>query len=330
VYKKREETDNLKITIIHDYFFREMSEELFAEVQNAAPGAEITTVQQSGISVDDLIDSDVVFGRIPPHLLIELPNLKWLHLASAGANGMTDINLYANKSTILTKSSGTFGISISEHIIGMMIALSRNFSYYYKRQSERYWCGSFPNFYDIYGSTVLIVGLGNIGTEVSKHLSGFNCRIIGFRRNVSIPHETINDIRPMSKLRETLPEADYIIVCTPGTKETENLFDQEEFKLMKKRAIIINVGRGMVINSGALVEALNSNRIAGAGLDVTDPEPLPEGHPLWSAKNVFITPHVSAASDVTTERRVMVFIDLLKRYVAGQTLYNLVDFDEGY
>jgi len=212
----------------------------------------------------------------------------------------------------------------------MMIALSRGFIYYHKKQLTNEWCGTFPEFHNIYGSTVLIIGLGDIGTEVSKHLTGFGCKIIGLRRNLSKPHETIEDIRPISKLHESLPEADYIIICAPGTDETDKMFGRDEFDIMKSRAIIINVGRGRIIDSDALTDALNEGKIAGAGLDVTDPEPLPENHPLWQAKNILITPHVSAASQLTTQRRVNIFIDLLSRYVTGNEMYNKVDFDAGY
>jgi phosphoglycerate dehydrogenase-like enzyme len=121
-----------------------------------------------------------------------------------------------------------------------------------------------------------------------------------------------------------------VIICTPGTAETENLFGKAEFDIMKSNTIIINVGRGMIIDSDALTTALNERKIYGAGLDVTEPEPLPDGHPLWSARNILITPHVSAATNVTTNRRTKVFIKLLKRYIAGQELYNHVDFEAGY
>jgi phosphoglycerate dehydrogenase-like enzyme len=172
--------------------------------------------------------------------------------------------------------------------------------------------------------------MGDIGTEVSRHLSGFGCRLIGMRKNANKPHKIIKDVRPISQLHETLPEADYVIICTPGTTETDKLFGHKEFELMKNTAIIINVGRGMIIDSEALAEALNERKIYGAGLDVTEPEPLPTGHPLWSARNILITPHVSAATNVTTKRRAHVFIKLLKRYVAGQEMYNLIDFEAGY
>jgi len=320
----------LKLTIINDHYFHKLPDELLQEINDIAQDYDVTEVEQRDVKTDNLIDSEVVFGRIPPHLLIELPNLKWQHLASAGANGLTDRAIYANKSIILTKSSGTFGIPIAEHIIGMMIALSRDFGHYYKKQFEGIWDETFPNLLDISGSTVLIVGLGDIGTEVSRHLSVFGCRIIGLRRNAAKQHDEIKDVRSVKQLREVLPEADYVIICTPGTAETEKLFGKEEFELMKNTAIIINIGRGMIIDSDALADALNRRKIFGAGLDVTEPEPLPSGHPLWSARNILITPHVSAATSVTTQRRVMVFIEQLKKYVAGQQLSNIVDFDAGY
>jgi phosphoglycerate dehydrogenase-like enzyme len=323
-------TKHLKLTIINDHYFRKLPEELLQEIRNTATGYTVTEAPQKGITIDDLIDSDVVFGRIPPHLLIELPNLKWQHLASAGANGLIDRELYANKSMMLTKSSGTFGIPIAEHIVGMMIALGRDFGRYYKKQFEGEWDSEWPILLDISDSTVLIIGLGDIGTEVSRHLSGFGCRLIGMRKNADKPHDIIKDVRPTSQLHETLPEADYVIICTPGTTETDKLFGRKEFEIMKSTAIIINVGRGMIIDSEALAEALNKRKIYGAGLDVTEPEPLPTGHPLWSARNIFITPHVSAATNVTTKRRVRVFINLLKHYVSGQEMYNLIDFDAGY
>jgi len=320
----------LKLTIIYDYFFRKLPDGLLQEIKDIAVGYDVTEVEQSVITVRDLVDSDIVFGRIPPELLIELPKLKWLHLASAGANGMTDKALYANKSTVVTKSSGTFGVPIAEHIVGMMIALARDFGRYYKAQFDGVWDGDFPNLLDISDSTVLIIGLGDIGTQVSRVLSGFGCKLIGMRRDASKPHEVISEVYGTANLHEVLPRADYVLICTPGTPETDKLFGREEFEIMQRSAILINIGRGMVIDSEALAVALSEGKIQGAGLDVTDPEPLPKGHPLWSAPNLLITPHVSAATSVTTQRRARVFINLLKRYVTGQELYNLVDFDAGY
>jgi len=321
----------LKLAILYDEYFEKPSESELKALEDEAPGVAVSCCAQWDlVDAADIADAEVLFGRAPPGMLKGLKHLKWHHLASAGANKYTDHALYADPSIILTKSSGTFGVPIAEHVLGMMIALSRNFTHHYKNQLEGAWRQSWLGTYDIFASNVLVLGLGDIGTEVCRRLSGFGCNITGFRHNPSAPHELVSDVRPISRLRESLPEADYIIICLPGTVEARNLIGREEFALMKRRAIVINIGRGFIIDTDALVDALNTNTIGGAGLDVTDPEPLPAGHPLWSAKNTIITPHESASSNLTSKRRLAIFTDLLKRYMNGQPMYNTVDFNAGY
>ena len=320
----------MKVTILPDGFIVKYTEEVIADLKRAVPEAEINCIPANAAGLADLADSDVVYGWLPQELLKELKNLKWLHLPSAGANNYTDISLYANESVVLTNSSGTFGIPIAEHVIGMMIALGRNFSLYQNAQKECMWNRDRTQAIDIFNSNVLVLGLGDIGTQVCKRLAGFSCNIIGFRRDASVPHELVNEVRPMSRLRESLPEADFVIICLPGTDETRKVLGREEFSVIKNEAIVINIGRGTIIDTDALVDALNSGKVGGAGLDVTDPEPLPPDHPLWSAANVMITPHISSLSQLNDGRRLGIFTDLLKRYVAGQQLYNIVDFSSGY
>jgi len=321
----------MKITLIYTAYFEKLADEQLDMIEATAPDASISEVNGSEMQVEDIVDSDIIFGRIPPRMLPQLKKLKWNHMPTAGADGMTDKSLYASESIVVTKASGTYGIPIAEHIVGMILALSHTFGYYFEKQGKGLWCDKIPtNLVDIYGSTVLVLGLGDIGTEVCRCLSGFGCNIIGFRQNASKPHDLVSDVRSISQLKETLPSADYIIICTPGTEKTTKLFGSEEFNLMKKRAIIINIGRGKIIDTNALNEALVTRKIGGAGLDVTDPEPLPKDHPLWKAPNVLITPHVSGITQTATDRRVTVFLDLLKRYVDGRELYNVVDLDEGY
>jgi len=320
----------MKITLIYSQGFVKLSDELVERINTVAPEAIISEVYERDVRVEDLVDSEIIFGRMPSHMLKSLPNLKWLHLYTAGADDMTDPSLYANKSVILTKASGTYGVPIAEHVIGMMTAISRNFGYYYGEQRKGSWSNQSPKLFDIFGSTVLVLGLGDIGTEVCRRLSGFDCNIIGIRRNPSKPHELVQDIRPLSRLHESLAEADFVIICTPGTENTHKLFGQEEFKLMKKNAVIVNIGRGSAIDTNALTDALYTQEIYGAGLDVTDPEPLPADHPLWSAPNTLITPHISGLTPMMIERRLMIFVDLLKLYLSGEEMHNKVDFTEGY
>ena len=320
----------MKLTILTDDFIVKYTDESIESLRAATPGVDISCLHRDSVSLDVLIGSEVIFGWPPHEMLKQLINLKWLHLPSAGANNFTDVSLYANPSIILTKSSGTFGVPIAEHIIGMMIALNRKFMHYYNAQQKGVWLREREEPLDLFGSNVLVLGLGNIGTELCKRLSGFGCNITGFRRDASAPHGLVSDVRPVSQLRDYLPDADYVVVCLPGTAETDKLLGREEFDLMKSRAIVINIGRGSIIDTDALVYALNEHKIGGAGIDVTDPEPLPPGHPLWSAENVMITPHASASSALNGERRLAIFADLLKRYMSGQDMYNLVNFSAGY
>jgi len=320
----------MKITLIYNQGFVKLPDELVERIRDTAPGVTISEIYESDVCVEDLFESEIVFGRIHPRMLKNLPNLKWLHLYTAGADGMTDLSLYANESVLLTKASGTYGVPIAEHVIGMMTAISHNFGYYYNEQSKGLWSNQSPKLLDIFGSTVLVLGLGDIGTEVCRRLSRFDCNIIGIRRNPSKPHEFVQDIRPLSRLHDSLPEADFVVICTPGTEQTNKLFGQNEFKLMKSNAIIVNIGRGSAIDTDALAVALHTQEIYGAGLDVTDPEPLPADHPLWNAPNTLITPHISGLTPMMIERRLMIFIDLLKRYLNEDEMYNKVDFTEGY
>ena len=321
----------MKLTILHDEYFRKPSESDMKAIEDEAPGVTISCCARwDAVDIADIVETEVLFGPALPGMLKELKHLKWHHLASAGAGPFTDITIYANPSIILTKSSGTFGIPIAEHVLGMMIALGRNFTHHYRNQQEGVWRQNWPKTCEIFGSNVLVLGLGDIGTEVCRRLSGFGCNITGFRHDPSTPHELVSDVRHISRLRECLPDADYIIIALPGTAEARNLVGRDEFALMKKRAIVINVGRGFIIDTDALVDALRNSTIAGAGLDVTEPEPLPDGHPLWSAGNVIITPHESASSKQTAKRRLAIFKDLLHRYMNGQPMYNKVNFDSGY
>lgn len=320
----------MKLSIVYSNWFRELPEGKLQAVKDSVKGLDISIFQQKTVTKEDLIESEVIYGAPPPEMLKELKNLKWLHLPSTGAREYADAALYASPTPILTNSSGAFGISMSEHVVGMMISLTRNFGKAFQNMKLGKWDRNKPEFPEIFGSKVVLLGLGKVGTEICKRLSCFNCKIIGFRRNLSRPHEWADEIHPISELHTFLPDADYIISCLPATAETEKLIGKQELALMKKRAILINVSRGSVVDTGALTEALRDHMIAGAGLDVTDPEPLPAEHPLWQMENVLITPHLSGSSEHKEERRLSILLDLLERYMSGQELYNLVNFSSNY
>jgi phosphoglycerate dehydrogenase-like enzyme len=177
---------------------------------------------------------------------------------------------------------------------------------------------------------VLIVGAGAIGNELAKQLQGFSCKVVGIKRDPSVKPPFYNEVYADGELDAHLPEADYVALCLPRTPDTISMFDYRRFSLMKPSAIISNIGRGDAIVSDDLDRALREKLIFGAGLDVTEPEPLPEGHPLWSAPNIIITSHTSGFSVNANKRRFGVFYDLWKRYNAGLPLHSIVDFTKGY
>jgi len=277
-----------------------------------------------------LRDAEVIFGNLPPSRLPVAQGLRWLHLGSAGANGYCSPALYARPDVVVTKSSGAFGVPIAEHILGMFIALSRRFSDYGDRQRAHEWAQDIDGGRELTGSTVLILGAGDIGTELARLLEPFGCRRIGFKRDLTRKPSHFDELIDRRGLLTALSRADYIACCLPGTPGTDKLMGAGEFAAVKPGAVFVNVGRGAVVDTEALMAALTQGRLYGAALDVTDPEPLPPGHPLWDMGNVIITPHISPDTSSLQDRRLALFLELLGYYVSGKALWNRVDFFNGY
>jgi phosphoglycerate dehydrogenase-like enzyme len=183
---------------------------------------------------------------------------------------------------------------------------------------------------EVGGRTMLVVGLGGIGTEVARRAHALGMRVIATRNSSREGPDFVARVGLPGDLAAFAAEADVVVNATPLTPETEDLFDEEFFAAMKPGGYFVSVGRGASTDTDALVDALRSGHLAGAGLDVTDPEPLPAGHPLWSMPNVIITPHVASNSDVQDEREWILAVENLRRYVAGEPLLNVVDLRRGY
>jgi phosphoglycerate dehydrogenase-like enzyme len=177
---------------------------------------------------------------------------------------------------------------------------------------------------------MLIVGIGGIGSEIAQRAHAFGMRIIATRRSDTPAPDYVERVGKPNELAAMLPEADVVAICVPLTSETENLFDDAMIRRMKPGAYVINIARGRIINTDALIAALKEGRLAGAALDVTDPEPLPAGHALWSAPNVLITPHIAADGELTDQRWWALYKENLRRFGAGEPLLNCVDVQAGY
>lgn len=295
------------------------------------PGNPPQEIPFSTGTVDDMLArADVIFGFLPPqNILKRAPNLKWLQTMSAGVDRLVDSEIWHGKVKI-TGVSGIHAVPIGEYVLGAMLMFAKKSVQSFRAQQKREWKRYPPS--GLRGKTVGIVGLGSIGREIARLCHAFGMRVIATRRSIKQESKAryVDLLLPAGKLKQLLSESDHVIIATPLTHETERLIGGEEFKAMKSTAYIINIARGGIIDENAIVEALKEKRIAGAGLDVTSPEPLPPDSPLWDMENVILTPHISGAMDDYIGTATDLFCDNLRRYLAGKRLRNVIDKKKGY
>lgn len=278
----------------------------------------------------DVLDADVITGHPNPRWLKNAKDLRWLHLQSAGVNGYEKREIYAREDIIVTRAAGVHAPAMAEHALGMALSLTRKLPELYTRQQQGKWQPIHAR-KELHDASVLMLGTGYLANAITPLLKAFSCRITGIRRDTEKPLPPCFDrMLPPEKLHEALGEADYIFSTLPFTEKTRHMLDKAAFAAVKPGAILVNIGRGGTIDHEALLEALEDGRLAGAGLDVTEPEPLPEGHPLWKAPNVIITPHCSAWSEATDKRRYETFLRNLDLFLKGEPLPGRIDFDAGY
>ncbi|MDZ4299492.1 MAG: D-2-hydroxyacid dehydrogenase [Candidatus Sungbacteria bacterium] len=274
-------------------------------------------------------DAEIIAGfpsTIPP--LSEAKNLKWVHSFSAGMDRVLTSEL-VKSSVICSNSSGIHQTPIAEHVIAFLLIFTRGFLKTLSNQQKRLWRKD-DTVTELCGKTVLIVGLGNIGGEVARLVHAFGAKVIAVSRSQKEQIEEIYEMKKPSALDAVLPRADFIVNCLPYTNETYHLFDLTRFQRMKRSAVFINIARGGIVHEKDLIVALKKKIIAGAGLDVTEIEPLPKASPLWCMPNVIITPHHSGLSEQYMNRAIDRFCLNLKAYLAGERLPNLVDKKRGY
>lgn len=275
-------------------------------------------------------NTSIVFGNIETSELCKINDLKWLQTNSAGTEPYMKDGILP-KGCILTNATGGYGLAISEHMLSMHLALIKKIHLYRDLQRGSDWQDLGP-VTTVKNSTVLVIGLGDIGTDYAKLVKGMGAYVIGVRRADSSPCEFADEVHLAGELDSLLSRADIVAIALPGTAATSKMLDKKRIALMKKGAVILNVGRGTVIDTEALCDALESGKLGGAGLDVTDPEPLPGNHRLWKIPSAIITPHISGGFhlDETRQRIIGIFADNLRLFLEGEALNNIVDFETGY
>lgn len=270
-----------------------------------------------------LADAWIAFPQSVTKAHLDLmPNLKWIHLLMAGFNTV-DLADLDRRGIVLTNSKNVFSIQIAEDVFSKILTINRDVRIFHDQQKAHVWKG-IPDEYELYGSTVGIVGAGSIGHEVAKRMKAFETRLLGWKRTLT--HEPLYDriLTGRDGLYELLEQSDYVIVAVPLNPHTRHLIDAKAFSRMKKSAVLVNVARGEIVDQEALIDALRSNSIRAAALDVVTPEPLPKDHPLWDLPNLFLTPHNASSSVRMLSRMVELTIENIARFEQGKPLLHVV------
>lgn len=298
-------------------------------VQDAAALGNQVVVTLAEGAEKHLMDTDIVaaFPTVMPDFS-KMPNLKWVHSFSAGVDRV--LTEYIKDSNILiSNSSGIHKTPIAEHIIGFMLMFTRRFYHTFQNQQKHIWEKDYT-LGELYNKNVLIVGAGEIGMEAARLAHAFGAHVMAVTRSQKPKPDFVDAMGLDADLNTMLHLADFVVISLPHTPETHHFFDARRFALMKPDAVIINIGRGSIINEQDLIEALRQNVIGGAALDVTEKEPLPPDSPLWNMENVIITPHHSGLSDQYMNRAIDLFCKNLSAFLKGQSLLTEVNKDLGY
>ena len=306
----------------------------FADVlRAAAPGVELLLAATAAEAVALAPEADAVLGLCTPEVLDAGTRIRWIQVYSAGVERCVALPAMRERGILLTNMQRVAGPVMAEHVLAMMLAFARGLHFYIPERMEGRWTRDFPEpgrMLTLEGKTVLVVGLGGIGTEVASRAHALGMRVVATRASGREGPPFVSYVGLPGDLLRLAAEADFVVNTVPLTAATRGMFDAKFFAALKPGAFFVNVGRGGSVVQDELVAALRSGRLAGAGLDVTDPEPLPADSPLWGMQNVILTPHVSASSDHGNEARAVIAAENLRRYVAGENMLSVVDVSRGY
>lgn len=310
------------------------SDERLAEFRSVAPGVEIVQVSSPAEAAAQAQDAQVLIGFCDEEILSAAPELHWVQVYSAGVDRCVVNPGMKTGSKLLTNGQRIASPALAEHAIAMMMALARGLDVFHSNQLQNTWQRSVDlgsgEFMELEGRTVLVVGLGGIGTQTAKRAHGLGMRVIATRGSRREGPAFVDYVGLADELLELAARADVVINTAPLTDRTRGIFNAEFFAAMKPTAYFVSVGRGASTVTGDLVAALEQGQIAGAGLDVTDPEPLPAEHPLWSMPRVIISPHTAGRSDKSRDRLYLLVQENLRRYIRGEPMLSVVDIERGY
>jgi phosphoglycerate dehydrogenase-like enzyme len=280
-----------------------------------------------------VVDADALIGWFTASMIERGTRLRWMQIQRAGAESVVGQPLVASRGIVVTSLKRLASPVVADHAFGLLIALTRRLPDLLEHQRRQHWGQAdvdASRLATLHGRTMLVAGLGGIGTALARRAEAFGMRVIALRAGSAPAPAFVERVGGPGDLADFVREAHVVINALPLTAGTERLFDAAMFARMRPDAIFINVGRGASVVSDDLAHALSAGQLAGAALDVTDPQPLPPGHPLWRMPNVVITPHVASWSASTAAWGWVIARENLRRYVAGEPLVSVVDLARGY
>lgn len=307
-----------------------MSDTYKEKLEEIAKDCDIIYSSYEDVNREMVQEANIIIGNVPARMIGMSDSLELLQLNSSGTDAYMGVNIL-NSRTILTSATGAYGKAVGEHMFAMLLSIQKKLHVYRDNQNRCDWSDE-GQVLSLTGNTVLIAGLGNIGLSFARMMKAFDSHIIGIKRRIGECPEEVDELRTMEELDELLPKADVVLSILPNTPATRNVFGRQQFKKMKKSAIFMNAGRGNAVNTEDLCNALIAGDIYAAGLEVTDPEPLPQEHRLWNIKNAVITPHVSGDFHLpqTLDFIADIAVENVRRYLNGEELCHVVDFQTGY
>ncbi len=307
-------------------------EHAFDELFGNIPDLEIVRVATTAEALPHIGDADVFYGRPSDELVQAAPNLKLIQAQSAGVDFLMTMPAVASCAAPLANTRGAHAPSIAEHAFALLLALTRVLPTAFKWQSEKYWARGegyrLPK--EIMGSTMGIIGYGAIGKAIAQRAVGFGMKVIAVDVYPASNVAYVDEVWPISRLHDLMSQSDVVAIAAPYTKESRHLLDAAAFAAMKPGGFLIAVSRGGIIDEAALLDALNSGHVAGAGIDVSETEPWDATSPFWDLPNVVVTPHLAGSSTQKERRCAEILRENILRLQRGEELINLVDKQAGF
>lgn len=306
--------------------------ETIADWQSASDKVKLVRVTSETVK-DEIADADAYIGNISPELVMAGKNLRWVQTLSAGVEQVlhkSGSDALAMSDIVLTNNQIVQGPEIADHAMAMLLALTRFLPTYLQRQADENWQGRPYTLLELNGKNALVIGMGGIGLQIAIRAWAHGMNVVGVDPEDIAYFPYVESIVKPDMLDSVIGDADVIFMAAPHTPKSHRMIGPDQFEAMKEGSYFIAVSRGGTYDLGSLVKALDSKKLAGAGVDVTDPEPLPKGHALWKMENVIITPHIAGRSDMDRGRMLGIVKSNIQRFADGMPLFNVVDKQKGY